>query len=275
MFIKQENKAFTLLEIIVVVAIIGLLSAVIFSIISSARAKGRDAKRVSDIRQINTAIGMYQNDHAGNPPDLGNPSCVNFYTYDPSCFASSETGIINWQNLKTQLEPYLKILPEDPCPSCTALDIFINKVFAFENFEYVYHAPAAVNAYLIDHGMNPTDFSQNQTYSIFASTLEKTDNPFGFGLSVSSVAINNNPTDDPNTMECPYTEENDNSEVLCKQWDLCNQGEDYYCKILEEYNISISKECPYIEDENSEELCKIWNMCKEGDKESCEKLNSL
>ncbi|MFH0852007.1 MAG: prepilin-type N-terminal cleavage/methylation domain-containing protein [bacterium] len=57
--IKNRTKGFTLMELLVVIAIIGLLSGVVLVSLSSARAKARDAKRKTDLSQIQLALEMY------------------------------------------------------------------------------------------------------------------------------------------------------------------------------------------------------------------------
>jgi type II secretion system protein G len=64
---KKNIKGFTLIELLVVIAIIGLLSTLAVVALSSARAKARDAKRVSDIKQITSALELYFNDKNSYP----------------------------------------------------------------------------------------------------------------------------------------------------------------------------------------------------------------
>ena len=64
---KQEKKAFTLIELLVVIAIIGLLSTLSILALNQARARARDTKRISDVRQIQTALELYYNE-VGNYP---------------------------------------------------------------------------------------------------------------------------------------------------------------------------------------------------------------
>ncbi|MBI3956439.1 MAG: type II secretion system protein, partial [Candidatus Kerfeldbacteria bacterium] len=45
-------------------AIIGLLSTIAFISLNRARAKARDAKRISDVRQMQSALELYYNDFA-------------------------------------------------------------------------------------------------------------------------------------------------------------------------------------------------------------------
>ena len=58
---KNNKQGFTLIELLVVIAIIGLLSTLSIVALNSARARSRDARRVSDIKQIQTALEMYYN----------------------------------------------------------------------------------------------------------------------------------------------------------------------------------------------------------------------
>lgn len=63
----KDKKAFTLIELLVVIAIIGLLSTLSVIALNSARAKARDAKRISDVKQMQVALEMYYNDMATYP----------------------------------------------------------------------------------------------------------------------------------------------------------------------------------------------------------------
>ncbi len=55
----KKQQGFTLVELLVVIAIIGLLSTLAVVSLGSARAKARDARRISDIRQVQTALELY------------------------------------------------------------------------------------------------------------------------------------------------------------------------------------------------------------------------
>jgi prepilin-type N-terminal cleavage/methylation domain-containing protein len=57
--LKNSKKGFTLIELLVVIAIIGILSSVVLASLSTARAKSRDAKRISDLGQIQLALELF------------------------------------------------------------------------------------------------------------------------------------------------------------------------------------------------------------------------
>lgn len=67
----KNHKGFTLIELLVVLAIIALLSTLGVVALSSARIKARDAKRVSDIKQIQTALELYFTDKSNYPTVTG------------------------------------------------------------------------------------------------------------------------------------------------------------------------------------------------------------
>ena len=55
-----------MIELLVVIAVIGLLSSIVLVAVGPARAKARDARRQSDVRQVNLAMEMCYDDSACN-----------------------------------------------------------------------------------------------------------------------------------------------------------------------------------------------------------------
>lgn len=65
---KTNSWGFTLIELLIVIAIIGILSAVIFPNYMAARQRARDATRKSDLSQIQKAIEFYKQDNSSLLP---------------------------------------------------------------------------------------------------------------------------------------------------------------------------------------------------------------
>ena len=94
--IDKDKKAFTLIELLVVIAIIGLLSTLSIIALNSARAKARDAKRISDVKQMQVALEMFYND-----------------TGDYPVAASMTIGAPIFSNASA---PFLRAIPTPPTP---------------------------------------------------------------------------------------------------------------------------------------------------------------
>jgi prepilin-type N-terminal cleavage/methylation domain-containing protein len=73
---QQNKKGFTLIELLVVIAIIGLLSTMSVLALNQARARARDAKRISDVKQIQTALELYYNEEGQYPGSVTTGSTI-------------------------------------------------------------------------------------------------------------------------------------------------------------------------------------------------------
>lgn len=66
----SRNKGFTLVELLIVIAIIAILAGVILGSMSESRAKGRDASKIRSMGEVQKALGLYQSQYNGYPPTL-------------------------------------------------------------------------------------------------------------------------------------------------------------------------------------------------------------
>jgi len=87
---RRLDKGFTLIELLVVIAIIGLLATLSIVAFSSATKKARDAKRLSDMKQIMTALELYK-DQYGQYPD-NTDADAGAGGYDVGCYGGPSTG---------------------------------------------------------------------------------------------------------------------------------------------------------------------------------------
>lgn len=65
----KQNRAFTILEILVVVGIITILATIGLSTYSSIQKKSRDARRISDIEILRAAVEQFRSNNNDYPPD--------------------------------------------------------------------------------------------------------------------------------------------------------------------------------------------------------------
>ena len=66
----RSEKGFTLIEMLVVIAIIGLLSSVVVIGLGGSRSKARDARRIADLQQIQNALELAYLPATGYPSAL-------------------------------------------------------------------------------------------------------------------------------------------------------------------------------------------------------------
>lgn len=59
--INSNRKGFTLIEILIVVAIIAILASVVLVGLGPTQQSGRDARRLSDIHEVQNALELYYN----------------------------------------------------------------------------------------------------------------------------------------------------------------------------------------------------------------------
>lgn len=65
--ISSLRKGFTLIEMLIVVAIIGILASVVVIGIGPAQQRARDSRRASDLKQIQTSLELFYNKNGKYP----------------------------------------------------------------------------------------------------------------------------------------------------------------------------------------------------------------
>jgi prepilin-type N-terminal cleavage/methylation domain-containing protein len=68
---RSSDKGFTLIELLFVILIIGILSAIVLANFGPAKQRARDAKRLSDVAQIQTALEAYFENPSNTVPGNG------------------------------------------------------------------------------------------------------------------------------------------------------------------------------------------------------------
>lgn len=103
----MRNKGFTLVELLIVMAILGILVTLVAGGFRNAQMRGRDAKRKSDLRELANSLELFFSDHNRYPPSsaggqvLGCPATTGSCLWGSGEFTDGETI-------------YFKEMPEDP-----------------------------------------------------------------------------------------------------------------------------------------------------------------
>ncbi len=98
---ERKLHGFTLIELLVVIAIIGILATVSIVALNNARAKSRDAKRLADVKNIQTALAMYYTDKGQYPMTLISGQALYSTSLDASSNVVTTTYISNIPTIPT------------------------------------------------------------------------------------------------------------------------------------------------------------------------------
>jgi len=133
---ERSRRGFTLVELLVVIAIIGILATMVVISVNSVRQQARDAKRISDLNTVASALQAYYADNHAypNPAGYANSCGVGGGAYCD--YPDSKTQYIN--TVKTLIAGgYLK--------SCLQDSIISSSDFnncSYQNTKYTIHSNA-------------------------------------------------------------------------------------------------------------------------------------
>lgn len=92
----MKSKAFTLIELLIVIAIIAILAAILFPVFAQAKAAAKNTADLSNARQVALGLKIYLADHDDTMPI--------FYAYN----SVPPAGQPGHKGVEVQLFPYLK-----------------------------------------------------------------------------------------------------------------------------------------------------------------------
>ncbi len=143
------KRGFTLIEILVVIAIIGLLSSIVLSSLNSARKNARDAQRMRSVNELQKALDIYFSVNGRYPVSLNCGATEPNTHWCNSVETVTGTHWIEDSTATGVLAPYLKSEPtESRQPTTLALyDVYSNGKGIF------YYSPSGGNWYMLIFGL--------------------------------------------------------------------------------------------------------------------------
>lgn len=139
----MKHKGFTLIELIVVVGIIGILASLAVISLSRQQARSRDARRLGDMTNINTALQSYIAEKLDPPVSTAESS-----GWDMSSYPTNNPGATGFISGLTT-NGYMTKVPVDPINNATANYWWESSLNGF-TYGYYWQLPGSVyNGYYV------------------------------------------------------------------------------------------------------------------------------
>jgi prepilin-type N-terminal cleavage/methylation domain-containing protein/prepilin-type processing-associated H-X9-DG protein len=110
----MKKRAFTLIELLTVIAIIGILAAILIPVVGKVRDSARGAKCVSHLREIGTACLIYTEENKAYPFYTGSPGNNPWTFYLEPYLNSKRPGSTAYSNSAVVSCPSASLLPANP-----------------------------------------------------------------------------------------------------------------------------------------------------------------
>jgi prepilin-type N-terminal cleavage/methylation domain-containing protein len=91
---RSADRAFTLVELLVVVAIIAIVIAILLPSLSTARAQANRTRCLNNIRQIGVGLAVYVHDFGDLPPATALAQYLPLKVYAPAFYAERRSGLL-------------------------------------------------------------------------------------------------------------------------------------------------------------------------------------
>lgn len=105
--IKKASKGFTLIEMLIVIAVITILAGVVFNGVQGVRETTRDTRRIGDLTNVQSILEMYMN------------QCNHYPGVADAAANCNHPNVATWSDLADALSTVVSKVPSDPTPSKT------------------------------------------------------------------------------------------------------------------------------------------------------------
>lgn len=112
----MRTRGFTLIEIILVIAVLGILTSIVVVSYNNAQRTARNAKALNDIKAVEDLIEIYHSKNGEYPKTTDNPQS-NWRAVDVLTDDNCENG-----SSQPDWIPGISTLPQSPVPSSTGAD---------------------------------------------------------------------------------------------------------------------------------------------------------
>ena len=183
----NKKTAFTLIELLAVIAIMGILAGLLMPALSKAREKAKVGKCIATIASLQTALSMYQVDYGVYPPSSktgtqrnGNSRHADF----DGATAGEPNNLVNALTATTLGGPYMEFKGKDLDETTSTLPVLLDPW----GQAYIYVCRKALDG--SDAGDGPfhpdTTTTSNNTYNIYSLGPDKETYDGGGAISYSS-----------------------------------------------------------------------------------------
>lgn len=158
---RAARKAFTLVELLTVIAIVGVLAGLVMAGLSKARESGRGAACLGQLRQLAAASQLYAGDNKG--------------VLIPLC---TGTGSLDAKTWRVYLEPYIGVSAEAlHCPSDPVSAVIDSSKRGLRPASYGINKSNGLHEYLGANTQKRTVQIVSPATSIFMSDIAQVTNP--------------------------------------------------------------------------------------------------
>lgn len=147
----KHTKAFTLIEMLIVVVIIAILAALLFPVMNGARQRSQDSVCISNLSQIGKGIGLYASDYDDRLPYAPSMHTKKQLAEGKKVFGEPwDSDVKRLETIRQALKPYNVIAELFRCPRDKMSEVLLKEgnhkptYFEEEGSSYSYDDEAAI-----------------------------------------------------------------------------------------------------------------------------------